>query len=113
MGPVVQNVAVDCADAYAPARFWSEALGRPLHPEGNEFCVPRSAAERAAMSEWLILGRYRWGTLRFRYSRTESATGRSGSRPGARPEAGRPLRPSRRRPRRCGRSPGTCRSRGP
>jgi predicted enzyme related to lactoylglutathione lyase len=30
---VVQNVAIDCADAYALARFWSEVTGRPLHPE--------------------------------------------------------------------------------
>ncbi|MFI6950827.1 VOC family protein [Streptomyces sp. NPDC050422] len=29
----LQNVAVDCADAYALARFWGEALGRPLHPD--------------------------------------------------------------------------------
>ncbi|MEU9093834.1 VOC family protein [Streptomyces sp. NPDC048428] len=30
---VVQNVAIDCADAYALARFWSEVVGCPLHPE--------------------------------------------------------------------------------
>ncbi len=30
---VVQNVAIDCADAYALARFWSGVTGRPLHPE--------------------------------------------------------------------------------
>ncbi|MER6627054.1 VOC family protein [Streptomyces sp. NPDC000987] len=35
MVSVVQNVAVDCADAYELARFWSEALGCPLHPEGK------------------------------------------------------------------------------
>jgi predicted enzyme related to lactoylglutathione lyase len=33
MVSVVQNVAVDCVDAYELARFWSEALGCPLHPE--------------------------------------------------------------------------------
>ncbi|MEV6209699.1 VOC family protein [Kitasatospora sp. NPDC051914] len=33
MVSVVQNVAIDCADAYGLARFWSEVLGCPLHPE--------------------------------------------------------------------------------
>ncbi|MZF88518.1 VOC family protein [Streptomyces sp. SID5643] len=33
MVSVVQNVAIDCADAYALARFWSGVTGRPLHPE--------------------------------------------------------------------------------
>lgn len=33
MVSVVQNVAIDCADAYELARFWSEVTGRPLHPE--------------------------------------------------------------------------------
>ncbi|MEU7552991.1 VOC family protein [Streptomyces sp. NPDC044571] len=33
MVSVVQNVAIDCADAYEPARFWSRVTGRPLHPE--------------------------------------------------------------------------------
>ncbi|MEJ8640991.1 VOC family protein [Streptomyces sp. MS1.HAVA.3] len=33
MVSVVQNVAIDCADAYELARFWSETLGSPLHPE--------------------------------------------------------------------------------
>ncbi|WP_024760019.1 VOC family protein [Streptomyces exfoliatus] len=35
MVSVMQNVAVDCADAYELARFWSEALGCPLHPESK------------------------------------------------------------------------------
>ncbi len=30
---IVQNVAIDCANAYELARFWSEATGGPLHPE--------------------------------------------------------------------------------
>ncbi|WP_199551996.1 VOC family protein [Streptomyces sp. N35] len=30
---VVQNVAIDCADAYALARFWSEVTGHPVGPE--------------------------------------------------------------------------------
>jgi predicted enzyme related to lactoylglutathione lyase len=33
MNSVVQNVAIDCADAYELARFWSEVTGSPLHPE--------------------------------------------------------------------------------
>lgn len=32
MVSVVQNVAIDCADAYELARFWSGVTGRPLHP---------------------------------------------------------------------------------
>ncbi|WP_405705100.1 MULTISPECIES: VOC family protein [unclassified Streptomyces] len=32
MVSVVQNVAIDCADAYELARFWSSVTGRPLHP---------------------------------------------------------------------------------
>ena len=33
MVSVLQNVAIDCADAYELARFWSEVTGRPLYPE--------------------------------------------------------------------------------
>ncbi|WP_043627715.1 VOC family protein [Nonomuraea candida] len=33
MVSIVQNVAIDCANAYELARFWSEATGGPLHPE--------------------------------------------------------------------------------
>ncbi|TDD23379.1 VOC family protein [Nonomuraea diastatica] len=33
MVSVLQNVAIDCADAYELARFWSEVTGRSLHPE--------------------------------------------------------------------------------
>jgi predicted enzyme related to lactoylglutathione lyase len=33
MVSVVQNVAVDCADAYALASFWSKVTGRPVNPE--------------------------------------------------------------------------------
>ncbi|MFC9392926.1 VOC family protein [Streptomyces sp. NPDC057027] len=33
MVSVLQNVAVDCADAYELARFWSGVTGRPLHPD--------------------------------------------------------------------------------
>ncbi|MFD5508510.1 VOC family protein [Streptomyces sp. NPDC127051] len=32
MVSVVQNVAIDCADAYGLARFWAGVTGRPLDP---------------------------------------------------------------------------------
>ncbi|MEU9165334.1 VOC family protein [Streptomyces sp. NPDC048424] len=35
MVSVLQNVAVDCADAYGLARFWSSVTGRPLHPDAR------------------------------------------------------------------------------
>ncbi|RKT83125.1 hypothetical protein SAMN05421805_11714 [Saccharopolyspora antimicrobica] len=31
----LQNIAIDCADAYGLARFWSEVTGRPVHPESQ------------------------------------------------------------------------------
>lgn len=33
MVSVVQNVAIDCADAYELAQFWSRVTGSPLSPE--------------------------------------------------------------------------------
>lgn len=36
MVSVVQNVAIDCSDAYRPARFWSEVTGCPLHPQDRQ-----------------------------------------------------------------------------
>ncbi|WOX26393.1 VOC family protein [Streptomyces solicathayae] len=33
MVSVVQNVAIDCVDAYELARFWSAVTGRPLDPD--------------------------------------------------------------------------------
>ncbi|MET8338779.1 VOC family protein [Streptosporangium canum] len=33
MVSVLQNVAIDCADAYELARFWSGVTGSPLDPE--------------------------------------------------------------------------------
>ncbi|MFB6986820.1 VOC family protein [Streptomyces sp. NPDC056304] len=35
MVSVLQNVAIDCADAYELARFWSRVTGRPLHPQAE------------------------------------------------------------------------------
>ncbi|MFG3228539.1 VOC family protein [Kitasatospora sp. NPDC048194] len=33
MVSVVQNVAIDCSNAYELALFWSRVTGRPLHPD--------------------------------------------------------------------------------
>ncbi|ANZ41353.1 hypothetical protein BBK82_40730 [Lentzea guizhouensis] len=33
MVSVLQNVAIDCANAYELARFWSAVTGRPMHPD--------------------------------------------------------------------------------
>ncbi|MDK1475308.1 VOC family protein [Streptomyces sp. 549] len=33
MVSVLQNVAIDCADAYELARFWSGVTGSPMHPD--------------------------------------------------------------------------------
>lgn len=33
MGSTVTNVAIDCANAYQLARFWSDVTGHPLDPE--------------------------------------------------------------------------------
>jgi predicted enzyme related to lactoylglutathione lyase len=33
MVSIVQNVAIDCADPYELARFWSQVTGCPLNPE--------------------------------------------------------------------------------
>jgi predicted enzyme related to lactoylglutathione lyase len=33
MTSTVANIAIDCADAYRLALFWSEVTGQPLHPE--------------------------------------------------------------------------------
>ncbi|MFE0458909.1 VOC family protein [Kitasatospora sp. NPDC058965] len=35
MVSVLQNVAIDCADAFELARFWSRVTGRPLHPDAR------------------------------------------------------------------------------
>ncbi|KQW12650.1 MULTISPECIES: VOC family protein [Streptomyces] len=33
MTSTIRHVTIDCADAYAVAAFWSQALGQPLHEE--------------------------------------------------------------------------------
>ncbi|MGX1886617.1 VOC family protein [Streptomyces sp. NPDC055287] len=33
MFSILQNVAIDCANAYELARFWSAVTGRPIDPE--------------------------------------------------------------------------------
>ncbi|MFI1501508.1 VOC family protein [Streptomyces platensis] len=51
MVSVVQNVAIDCADAYELARFWSEVLGCPLHPEDK----PGAAETEVMLPEGPVL----------------------------------------------------------
>ncbi|MFI8529335.1 VOC family protein [Streptomyces aquilus] len=51
MVSVVQNVAIDCADAYELARFWSGVTGRPLHPEDG----PGSRETEVRLAEGLVL----------------------------------------------------------
>jgi hypothetical protein len=51
MVSVVQNVAIDCADAYELARFWSGVTGRPLHPEDG----PGSRETQVELAEGLVL----------------------------------------------------------
>jgi predicted enzyme related to lactoylglutathione lyase len=33
MTSIIRNISVDCADPFALAGFWSEVLGRPVHPD--------------------------------------------------------------------------------
>ncbi|KUN30377.1 glyoxalase [Streptomyces antibioticus] len=51
MVSVVQNVAIDCADAYELARFWSGVTGRPLDPEDG----PGSRETQVQLAEGLVL----------------------------------------------------------
>ncbi|MEV7180234.1 VOC family protein [Kitasatospora sp. NPDC093679] len=51
MVSVVQNVAVDCADAYGLARFWSRVTGRPLHPDDR----PGDPEVRVMLAEGPVL----------------------------------------------------------
>ncbi|MFI7320810.1 VOC family protein [Streptomyces venezuelae] len=51
MTSVLQNVAVDCANAYELARFWSEVTGRPLHPEDR----PGAKETQVMLSEGPLL----------------------------------------------------------
>lgn len=51
MVSVVQNVAIDCADAYGLARFWSAVTGRPLHPEHR----PGDRETQVLLAEGLVL----------------------------------------------------------
>ncbi|MFJ6570061.1 VOC family protein [Streptomyces sp. NPDC091292] len=51
MVSVLQNVAIDCADAYALARFWSEVTGHPLDPDA----APGDEATQVLMAEGPVL----------------------------------------------------------
>ena len=58
----IKSIAFDCADPYRLAQFWSRPTGfsedpddgnAPDDPEGNEFCIDRSDAERVPLAEQL------------------------------------------------------------
>lgn len=51
MVSILQNVAIDCADAYALARFWSEVTGRPVDPD----CAPGDHETQVLMAEGPML----------------------------------------------------------
>lgn len=51
MVSVVQNVAIDCTDAYELARFWSEVTGRPPHPEDR----PGAPETQVTLENGLVL----------------------------------------------------------
>ncbi|PWI14793.1 glyoxalase [Streptomyces sp. Act143] len=51
MVSVVQNIAIDCADAYELARFWSGVTGCPLHPEDG----PGSRETQVQLAEGPVL----------------------------------------------------------
>jgi predicted enzyme related to lactoylglutathione lyase len=51
MVSVVQNVAIDCADAYELARFWSEVTGSPQHAESR----PGDLETEVELSQGLVL----------------------------------------------------------
>ncbi|MGY5070433.1 VOC family protein [Streptomyces griseus] len=48
---VLLNVAIDCANAYELARFWSGVTGRPLHPEDG----PGSRETQVLLAEGPVL----------------------------------------------------------
>ncbi|MEU4197307.1 VOC family protein [Kribbella sp. NPDC026611] len=51
MVSMVQNVAIDCANAYELARFWSEVTGRPLDPD----CEPGDHETVVLLAEGPVL----------------------------------------------------------
>ncbi|MFE7633860.1 VOC family protein [Kitasatospora xanthocidica] len=51
MVSVLQNVAIDCADAYELARFWSGVTGRPLDPD----CRPGDRETQVLLAEGPVL----------------------------------------------------------
>ncbi|MFJ9594658.1 VOC family protein [Streptomyces virginiae] len=51
MVSTVQNVAIDCANAYELAQFWSSVTGRPLHPD----CRPGHLETLVVLAEGPVL----------------------------------------------------------
>ncbi|RAJ47072.1 hypothetical protein K353_00273 [Kitasatospora sp. SolWspMP-SS2h] len=51
MVSLVQNVAIDCADAYRLARFWGAVTGRPVDPD----CRPGDRETQVTLADGLVL----------------------------------------------------------
>jgi predicted enzyme related to lactoylglutathione lyase len=51
MVSILQNVAIDCADAYELARFWSRVTGRPVDPD----CRPGDHETQVLLAEGPVL----------------------------------------------------------
>ncbi|MFG2905778.1 VOC family protein [Kitasatospora sp. NPDC048286] len=51
MVSVLQNVAIDCADAHGLARFWSGVTGKPLDPDSR----PGDRETQVPLSDGLVL----------------------------------------------------------
>ncbi|MBQ1080636.1 VOC family protein [Nocardiopsis sp. B62] len=51
MFSMVRNIAIDCADAYGLARFWSGVTGYPVHPES----VPGDTETEVLLAEGPVL----------------------------------------------------------
>ncbi len=51
MVSILQNVAIDCADAYELARFWSRVTSRPVDPD----CRPGDHETQVLLAEGPVL----------------------------------------------------------
>ncbi|ROR35401.1 VOC family protein [Kitasatospora cineracea] len=51
MVSLVQNVAIDCADAHGLARFWSAVTGRPVDPDSG----PGDRETQVTLADGLVL----------------------------------------------------------
>lgn len=75
----LQNVAIDCADAYELARFWSEVLDRPLHPEDEpgapetEVMLPEGGPQSWSTTTWGSASARIWPARCTRVSRSTAS----------------------------------------